>query len=380
MILHVVGNRPQFIKLAPVVAAMDRLGIEQMVAHTGQHYDRNMSEVFFHDLGLAPPSLQLHVGSGTHAEQTARALMEIERILLTHRPDAVLVYGDTNSTLAAGLAAAKLAIPVGHVEAGPRTYDRDEPEEINRVAVDHLSTWNFCPDDVSVANLQREGITRGVRNVGDVMLDAFRLFRPEAERRSEVLAQRSLPRGRFALVTFHRPCNTDDAAAAAAIVELISRLPMTVALPLHPRTTAALRRHGLLRALEAASHVRVMPAVGYLDMIVLLTAARVVLTDSGGLQKEASFAGKGVIVLGEHTPWTHLAQAGWLKCAYGADSRLDPAQAAEWAGSFGPTGTPPQVFGDGHASDRIAEVLAAVERGPANDANPAGETVAAAVA
>ena len=275
-ILSVVGNRPQFIKSLPVSLAL-RDETDEIVLHTGQHYDRELSQVFFDDLGLDPPAYRLEAGSGTHAEQTARMLPGIERAVLAEQPDAVLVYGDTNSTLAGALAAAKLTVPVAHIEAGLRAFDPTMPEELNRIVVDRISTLLFCPTEIAVANLNREGIQDGVRLVGDVMLDANQHLAPRAREQSNALEEAGVEPEAYVLVTLHREANMRE-ERLEPIVEGLSRIREPVIFPAHPRARATIEEYGVV----LGERVRMTDALGYFDFAALASQARVIVTDSGG--------------------------------------------------------------------------------------------------
>jgi UDP-N-acetylglucosamine 2-epimerase len=342
--MSVVGARPQFIKAAPVSRVLRRTH-EEVLVHTGQHYDDNMSEIFFRELEIPEPDINLGVGSGPHGEQTGVMMAGIEKVALDVKPDWVLVYGDTNSTVAAALVAAKLHIKVAHVEAGLRSFDRRMPEEINRVLTDHVSDLLLCPTDAAIHNLAREGIDHGVHLVGDVMYDAF-LFNLEAARKRDgVLKKLGLAPGAFALATIHRAENADDPARLAAILEGIDRSGMDVILPLHPRTRARLNE-------VPPARIRVVDPVGYLDMLALEDAAAVIVTDSGGVQKEAYFLGKPCVTLRDRTEWTETVEAGW-NTVVGSDA----GRIAEAIRSFRPKGKRPDLYGDGHAAEKIAELL-----------------------
>ena len=349
-VVTVVGARPQFIKAAALSPALADAGIRETLVHTGQHYDANMSDVFFDELGMAAPRFALGIGSGTHGAQTGQMLGAVEAVLLDVRPDAMLVYGDTNSTLAGALAASKLGVPVAHVEAGLRSFDRQMPEEQNRVVTDHLSTWCFAPTDAAVANLAREGIVDGVHRTGDIMIDAVRRFAPVARARATIAT------GDSVLVTLHRAATTDDDATLCTVVDglvaLSARRP--VVLPLHPRTRAALVRVGALARVEA--HVRVVAPLGYLDLLATLHACALVVTDSGGLQKEAWAAGRPAVVLRDTTEWVELAETGWVHL-------LAPQRAAELPAvadaHLARERDPRALYGDGAAGRTIAGVLAA---------------------
>jgi UDP-N-acetylglucosamine 2-epimerase len=350
-ILSVVGARPQFIKAAPVSRALSRAGIEEVLLHTGQHYDAAMSDVFFAELDIPAPQHNLGVGSGSHASQTAAMLVGIEAVLLDERPDYVLVYGDTNSTLAGALAAAKLGVPVAHVEAGLRSYNRDMPEEINRVVADSLSNLLFCPTAVGAANLEREGITRGVFVVGDVMYDAILDSLPRAEAIAESLLSRlGVESGRYLLATMHRASNTDDPRNLANIVGALSDSGDPVVFPAHPRTRKAMEQAGI----TPGANVQQLAPISYLEMVALERHARKILTDSGGVQKEAMWMGVPCITMRDETEWVETVELGWNTL-----TGTDPARilAAIHAPRF--HSTPPDVYGDGHAAENIANVLSA---------------------
>ncbi len=308
-IVTVLGARPQFIKAAPVSRAI-RQSHTEILLHTGQHYDALMSDVFFEELGIPAPDVTLHVGSASHGAQTGRMLEGVETVLLRERPDAVLVYGDTNSTLAGALAAAKLGIPIVHVEAGLRSGVRDMPEEINRVLVDRLSAVCCCPNDGAVRNLAHEGITRGVTVVGDVMLDALTETAARVRNDASRLRARGVVAGQYLLATVHRAANTDDPARLAGIVAALAELSTPqrpVVWPVHPRT------RGLLAAANIVlpANLRTIDALGYLDMVAMLQGAAVAITDSGGLQKEAYWLGVPCVTLRDETEWTETVTGGW---------------------------------------------------------------------
>ncbi|HEX5468548.1 MAG TPA: UDP-N-acetylglucosamine 2-epimerase (non-hydrolyzing) [Gaiellaceae bacterium] len=349
-ILSVVGNRPQFIKSAPLSLAL-RNRAEEIVLHTGQHYDHELSQVFFDELGLAPPKHRLEAGSGSHGQQTARMLPGIEDAVVEEQPDLVLVYGDTNSTLAGALAAAKLRVPLAHVEAGLRSFDRTMPEEVNRALVDRISDLLFAPSGIAVANLEAEGITSGVHEVGDVMLDANLRLAPVARRRSRALEIVGVEPGGYVLVTVHREANT-RAAALGRIVEALNALEEPVVFPLHPRTAAAIDEHGL----SLGGHVHPRPPAGYLDFAALASQARVVLTDSGGVQKEAYWYAVPCVTLRENTEWVETVEAGWNRLA-----GTDPSAIAAAVGEAAPADEHPPLYGDGHAADLIADVICTIE-------------------
>ncbi len=347
-ILTVVGARPQFIKAAPFSRAVRRAHTEVLV-HTGQHYDPLMSDVFFDELDLPRPDHHLGVGSGAHGAQTGMMLERLEAIIQRETPDRVVIYGDTNSTLAGALAASKLNVPVAHVEAGLRSYVRSMPEEINRIVADHVSSYLFAPTDTAVRNLAAEGITRGVTMTGDIMCDALRANAPIAAERSDALRRLGLERGGYVLATVHRAANTDHVHKLADIIDALMGLHEPVVLPLHPRTRAALMGTDI----EVEAPVRVIEPVGYLDMLALQQSARMVLTDSGGVQKEAYLLGVPCVTLRDETEWVETLEGGWNVLA-GADTEriLTAAKRPR------PSGVPPAVFGDGDAAERMVEALA----------------------
>jgi UDP-GlcNAc3NAcA epimerase len=349
-VVSVVGNRPQFIKAAPLAAALAAVA-DHVLVHTGQHYDPDLSQVFFDELGLAPPDHEIEAGSGSHAVQTAAMLTGLEPVLGAEQPGLVLVYGDTNSTLAGALVAAKLRLRLGHVESGLRSFDRDMPEEVNRVVADVVSDLRFCPSETAVRNLAAEGITEGVHLVGDVMVDAARTFAPAA-RRSGVLERLGLEPGGYALVTVHRQSNT-SAGAMPALVEVLEAIERPAVFPIHPRTRGALEVAGLLGRAEAAATLS--SPLGYLEFTALLLSAAVCLTDSGGVQKEAYLHSVPCITLRDTSEWVETIELGWNRLTGGLNAT---AVAAALAGLTRPDAHPP-LYGDGAASARIAEVVAA---------------------
>ncbi|HOT98416.1 MAG TPA: UDP-N-acetylglucosamine 2-epimerase (non-hydrolyzing) [bacterium] len=350
-IVTIVGARPQFIKAAPVSRALRREHQEYLL-HTGQHYDRNMSQLFFEELQIPEPDLNLEIGSGAHGEQTAQMLVGIERVLQEQKPDRVLVYGDTNSTLAGALAAAKLNIPVDHIEAGLRSFNMTMPEEINRILTDRISALLFCPTAAAVAHLRREGITAGVHLTGDVMFDAALHFASLAEVQSTILKRLDVAAGAYLLVTCHRPQNTDHPAALSAIVSALVASQERVIFPVHPRTRGFLQRDGLMDRLKSCERITLIDPVGYLDMIQLEQHARLVVTDSGGVQKEAFFFHVPCVTLREETEWVETVADGW--------NRLTGANAERILAAI-QTFTPPAGqqahYGDGHASEAIVRLL-----------------------
>ncbi len=359
-IATVIGARPQFIKAAVVSAALrDRPGLTETIIHTGQHYDRQMSDVFFSDLQLPEPDHHLDVGSGTHGRQTGRMLEAIERVLLDDPPDRVLVYGDTNTTLAAALAAAKLHLPVDHVEAGLRSFDRAMPEEINRVVTDHVAAMLFAPTPGAADQLRREGIDdRAIHVTGDVMYDAALHYGRLADQRSTVLDDHGLEPGRYVLSTIHRAGNTDDPDKLAAILRALGECPrdgLPVVLPVHPRTRQAIDRHGLGALADALTCI---PPVSYLDMLQLECHARLVVTDSGGVQKEAYFCGVPCVTVREQTEWTELVRMGWNRLAPPTDAASVARALREALAAAPPAASGDAPYGDGRAARIIAALIA----------------------
>lgn len=347
--LTVVGARPQFIKAAPLSAVLRRYHSEYLV-HTGQHYDDNMSRVFFDELGIPKPDVSLQIGSGSHGKQTGDMLTALEKVFLDQTPDAIILYGDTNTTLAAALAASKLHIPIAHIEAGLRSFNRKMPEEVNRVVTDHLSHWLFAPCAAAVKQLKREGIQEHVYDVGDIMLDSIQMFSDRAERISEVWARLRLEPSTYALATIHRASNTDSEPVLRRLIRTLNELPMTVVLPLHPRTAQALRKHRI----EIGSSIRVVEPQGYLDMLKLLRGATIILTDSGGIQKEAYYVGVPCVTLRSETEWTETVSAGWNILA-----GSDPVLIRDGVDSFlarRPSDRP-ALYGDGNTVSKILNHL-----------------------
>jgi len=348
-IVSIVGARPQFIKCAPVSREI-RKEHEEILVHTGQHYDHGMSAVFFEELAIPEPDYNLGIGSGTHGRQTGAMLGTIEDVLGKEEPDFVLVYGDTNSTLAGALAAAKLHVPVAHIEAGLRSFDRWMPEEVNRVLTDHASDILFCPTETAVANLAAEGIREGVYLVGDVMVDAMNYNRAIAEERSRILEDVGVRPGEYLVATVHRPSNTDDRGNMTGILGALGEAGMPVVFPVHPRTRNYLGRYGLLAKMP--ENVQVTEPLGYLDMLHLMAHAAKILTDSGGVQKEAYMLGVPCITLRENTEWVETVEAGW-NVLVGAGREEIVSMIHE----FAPAGDQPPLFGDGRAAAGIAKII-----------------------
>ncbi|POQ98361.1 UDP-N-acetyl glucosamine 2-epimerase [Alkalispirochaeta sphaeroplastigenens] len=315
----VIGARPQFIKAAVVSRALAAQGISETIIHTGQHFDANMSEIFFDELEIPQPGHNLGIGGGSHGQNTGRMIEAIEALLIDHRPDVVLIYGDTDSTLAGALAAVKLHVPVAHIEAGLRSFNRRMPEEINRILTDHAADLLFAPTEAAVSHLAAEGIPDArVHLVGDVMYDAALFYGAKAEDKSSILEQQNLKRGEYVLATVHRAENTDDRERLTAIIDGFAESNRTIILPLHPRTKSRLANFGI----SVANNILLIDPVGYLDMVMLEKNAALIATDSGGVQKEAFFYGVPCVTLRDETEWTELVEAGWNKLV----NASDPAQ------------------------------------------------------
>ena len=360
-IVTIVGARPQFIKAAAVSRVIrnefaDR--IDEVLVHTGQHYDENMSKVFFEELDIPQPRYNLEISGGQHGAMTGRMLEAVEKVLLEEKPHWVLIYGDTNSTLAGALAAAKLHIPVAHVEAGLRSFNMRMPEEVNRIVADRLSTLLFCPTDTAVANLAKEGISAGVENVGDVMFDVALFYRERARKHSTALASLGLADQGFALATCHRAENTDDPTRLGQIVVALAEISATlpVVLPIHPRTRKLLADSGLDKHL---ANVKVVEPVPFLDMVALEQAAKVILTDSGGVQKEAFFYGVPCITMRDETEWVETVEAGANFLVGANEAKIVDVFVAIQGNQCEFRGQP-TLYGDGHAANAIVARIVGV--------------------
>jgi UDP-N-acetylglucosamine 2-epimerase len=351
-IVTVIGNRPQFVKAA-AVSRLLRERHDELLVHTGQHYDDELSRIFFEELDVPAPDRELGSGSGPPSEQTARMLAGLEPVFHELKPDLALVYGDTNSTLAGALAAAQARVPVGHIEAGMRSFDRAMPEELNRVLCDHTADLLLCSTQTAVANLKREGLSERAHLVGDVMADVSLAFQEIAEQRSSILEERGLEPGSYLLMTAHRAGNVDDPDRLRRLVELIEALSERVVFPVHPRTGARLEAAGLIDRLEQAAHVDLAPPLGYLDFLKLARHARAVLTDSGGVQKEAYLLGVPCVTLRDTTEWVETVQAGW-------NVLVDLDRGAALAAlELEPPVERPELYGGGHAAQRVLDVVSA---------------------
>jgi UDP-N-acetylglucosamine 2-epimerase (non-hydrolysing)/UDP-GlcNAc3NAcA epimerase len=351
-ILTVIGNRPQFVKAA-AVSRLLRAEHEEVLVHTGQHYDDELSTIFVEELGIPRPEHELGIGGGSNTEQSARMLAALGPMIRDDRPDALLVYGDTNSTLAGGLAAAQARVPVAHVEAGMRSFDRAMPEELNRVLTDHLSDLLLPPSQVAVDNLARESVAGRVELVGDVMVDVADLVRPRAAADDGPLREAGVEAGAYVVATAHRAGNVDDPARLALLAGVLLAVAehTPVVLPLHPRTRARLEAAGRLGDLERGG-VRLLPPLGYVAFTALLTRASAVLTDSGGVQKEAYLSGVRCVTMRDTTEWVETVEQGWNVLV-----DLD-AQAALAALAAPLPSARPQLYGDGHAGERVVAALA----------------------
>ena len=348
-IISVVGARPEFIQAGPVSRALRAVpGVQEVLVHTGQHYDYRMSQEFFDELSLPTPDYNLGAGSGSPARQTAEILARLEQVLLDERPDVVIVRGDTNSTLAGALAASKLQIPTVHIEAGERSFDRQMPEEINRLVADGVADLHFCASQNAVKNLAREGHRASVYWVGDVMLDALRAHWTMARSTSDIVARLKLEPRSYALVTVHRAATTDVPDRLRRMAEALNQVRETIVFPVHPRTRLALERDGI----RFGEHVRLVEPVGYLDMLVLEEQARLIATDSGGVQREAYYLGRPCLTLRETTEWIETVEAGWNKLV-----GVEPKSVLEAWFDFQPPATRPALYGTGKAGQQIASLL-----------------------
>jgi UDP-GlcNAc3NAcA epimerase len=346
-IISVVGARPEFIQSMPV-SRMLRNRHEEILVHTGQHYDYQMSQAIFDDLEIQTPRYNLEVGSGSHSIQTAKILEKIERIYLKEQPDWVIVRGDTNSTLASALAASKLNLPIAHIEAGERSYNRQMPEEINRIVTDHVSTIHFCASKEAVERLAKEGIQETVHWVGDVMLDAVKLMLPIARRKSKIMSHMELVPGKYSLLTIHRSTNTDDPLRLRSLLSTLNDLPEKVVFPAHPRTQKFIKQLDI----RLNTNIIAIDPVGYFDMLVLEENARLIATDSGGVQREAYFLKKPCLTLRDETEWTATVASGWNRLV-----GVDRGQITQFWFDFQPPAQYPAIFGDGSAAQHIVLTL-----------------------
>lgn len=352
MITHIVGNRPQFIKLAPLYHQLERAGYEQNIIHSGQHYDENMSDVFFAQLGIPAPSINLFAGGGSHAQMTAKTMTGLEEALLAKKPDLVILYGDTNTTLAGAVVAAKLCMPVAHVEAGPRVHDKANPEECNRIVTDHLSDILFCPDAISLENLEREGLGQAAYITGDIMYDTYLSIAEKTAAGQEHWQEE------IVVMTWHRQENTADRERMESILRLVERLESKVVCPLHPRTRKCLETYGLMERAAAIPNFEIIEPVGYVEMVTLMNRAKLILTDSGGVSKESSYAGAKCLFMLELDVWEDLVRDGWIH-KFNPQDEESVAQALRFAASAErvPFEKRPRYYGDGHAAEKIVRTL-----------------------
>lgn len=355
-VVTLVGARPQFIKAAPVSRAL-RQQHEEVLIHSGQHYDYDMSDVFFEELGIPRPDHNLGVGSGGHGHMTGAMMGPLEDLLQESEPDMVIVYGDTNTTLAGAITAAKLGLPVAHIEAGLRSFNRTMPEEVNRVVADHVCDLLLAPTKAAIENLTAEGITEGVELVGDVMLDTARHF-AETQDAGPVLDGLGLTPGEYFFATVHRAGNADDPERLAAIVCALGRLPLPVVWSVHPRTRASLASFGLASVVEESENVRAIPPVSYKEAVALIRNAAALLTDSGGMQKEAYFFGVPCVTLREETEWVETVELGW-NTLVGSDEEAIVAAATD----LSRPDERPSVYGDGHAAEAVVAAIEAHSEG-----------------
>jgi UDP-GlcNAc3NAcA epimerase len=346
-IVSLVGARPEFIQAAPLSRVLRREH-QEILVHTGQHYDASLSQTFFDELELPTPKYNLDAGSGTHTRQTTKVMLRFEEVLEREKPDLVIVRGDTNSTLAGGVVTAKLNIPLAHVEAGERSYNRRMPEEVNRVIVDQLSDSHFCASRKAVEQLAAEGIRDSAVWVGDVLLDAMNQYRPKAHCRMEIFRKLDLAPGGYSLVTVHRAGNTDDFVRLRQIAQALEKVDERIVFPVHPRTAKALAEMGF----KFGRHIDLIEPVGYLEMILLEEQARLIATDSGGVQREAYFLGVPCLTLRDETEWCETVQVGWNRIV-----GTDPQHILDAWRTFTLPAERPAIFGDGMASERIGEVL-----------------------
>ncbi|MCD2502377.1 UDP-N-acetylglucosamine 2-epimerase (non-hydrolyzing) [Clostridium sp. NSJ-145] len=346
-ILTIVGARPQFIKAAPVSKAL-RKKHKEILVHTGQHYDENMSNIFFNELKIPKPDYNLEIGSGSHGKMTGAMLSSLEEIYLKENPDFVLVYGDTNSTIAGALAASKLLIPVIHVEAGLRSFNKDMPEEQNRILTDHISKFLLVPTEDAIKNLKNEGIIDNVYNIGDVMYDAVLMFKELAKEKEYLLEELGVNKNEYILTTIHRAENTNNIERLKNMIQALNECGENVILPLHPRTKKFIEDYGL----NFNDNIKVIEPIGYLEMLMLESNSKKIVTDSGGVQKEAYFMGKPCITMRDETEWVETVKLGWNKIV-----GTDKNEIINSIKTFNPTTKQEKIFGDGNASEKIVDII-----------------------
>ena len=350
-VLSVVGARPNFVKLAGVEPWFSKM-FDHVVVHTWQHYDYELSRVFFEHLDIREPDYYLGVGSGSHGYQIGEIVKRLEEVLFKERPDLVVVYGDTNSTLAGALAAVKAGFRVAHVEAGLRSFDMSMPEEVNRRVTDHVSYLLFAPTENAVRNLKRENVLGKIYLTGDVHVDVLNRWMPIVDKRSRILDLLDVVPGEYIVVTVHRAENTDNPVNLGNIVKALLNIPYRIVFPVHPRTRNALGRMGLLRKLEESENIVLTKPLGYIDFIKMVKHSWKVITDSGGVQREAYLLGIPCIVLRDRTEWVELVEAGWVKLV-----GTDPDKIVKSVEEFGPKESKPGLLGDGRAGERIASII-----------------------
>ena len=349
-IASIIGARPEFVKEAPLSKEL-RKKHQEIIVHTGQHYDFEMSKIFFGDLHIPKPDYDLGVGSGTHARQTAQIMIKLENVLMKEKPDLVLVSGDTNTTLAGALVASKLKIKLGHIESGMRSYDKTMPEEINRIITDHISDILFCSTKIAVQNLRKEGISKNIFHVGDVMIDSITQNFGIAEKKSKIMKKLNLKSKNYFVATVHRSSNTDNKENLKSIIDAFLQSKETIVFPIHPRTKKFIKLYGLYKKLKN-SNVKVVNPLGYSDMLVLERNAKKILTDSGGIQKEAYFFKIPCITLRDSTEWLETVNDGWNSLVGASKSKIVSA-----IKNFNPKSKQTESYGDGQASKNIAEII-----------------------
>ncbi|MCI9368732.1 MAG: UDP-N-acetylglucosamine 2-epimerase (non-hydrolyzing) [Lachnospiraceae bacterium] len=355
-VVNIVGNRPQFIKLAPISRELTKRNIENIIIHTGQHYDENMSDIFFKELGIPQPDINLKVGSGTHAQMTAKAMLKLEEVLIEQPPECLVVYGDTDSTLAAALVASKLCIPIVHVEAGPRTYNKENPEECNRIIVDHLSTGLCTPNEESSKNLKKEGINdKNIFFTGDVMYDEF-LYCLSHQKDNKFL--RRFPKN-YILMTWHRQENTYCRERMEKIINFIKQIEYPIIFPIHPRTKSMIKEYGLGEQLFGLKNIHIIDPVGYKEMVMLLANCKFLISDSGGASKEASFAGKKCIYMLNFDVWPDLQEAGYIQNVDVDDDQSVKIAISDIKEILKDNIVYKKVnfFGDGNAAKKVVDVI-----------------------
>lgn len=350
MITHIVGNRPQFIKLAPLYHELQKAGYEQNIIHSGQHYDENMSDVFFKELDIPVPYVNLKAGGGSHAQVTAKAMVGLEEELTDKKPSLVILYGDTNTTLAGAVVASKLCIPIAHVEAGPRMHCKGNPEECNRVATDHLSDILFCPDEISLHNLQKEGLGDLAYMTGDIMYDTYLSI---GEKLTDQSSQEEI-----IVMTWHRQENTSGKERMESILNLVRQIGDKIICPLHPRTRKCLTEYGLMEKAEAIPNFEMINPVGYMEMVSLMQRAKLIVTDSGGVSKESSFAGAKCLFMLDLDIWGDLVRDNWIH-KVNPEDQASVGRALEFARQAKrvPQAERPQFYGDGHAAAKMVQAL-----------------------